>query len=274
MRAETEQKKVGLLVSIFIALLGFAGILRAEEWKPDPKLVELGKKVYNSRCVICHGEKGDGKGLVGVIHRVEKSGLVWTIYPRDFTSGVFKFRTTPTGCLPTDEDLVRVIRQGIPRAGMPGHADLSKEEIRAVVEYIKTFSERWQEEEPCEPIKVSMPKWVGCPDSVAKGKEIYKRMKCWECHGMEGRGDGPKADQLKDDWGDKIVPFDFTTGALKMGFQPDRLYLAFTTGLDGSGMPSYEDSLTDEERWHLVSYTLALMNRLKEIKKYGGGVCK
>ncbi len=272
MRVETKAHRWWLLSFLFV-LLSLTGILRAE-WKPDPKLVKLGKRVYMSRCVICHGEKGDGKGLIGVIHRVEKNGLVWTIYPRDFTSGVFKFRSTPSGCLPTDADLMRTVRNGIPRSGMPSHADLSKKEIRAVVEYIKTFSERWEEEEPCEPVKVKMPKWVGCPESVAKGKKIYKRMKCWECHGMEGKGDGPKADQLKDDWGDKIVPFDFTTGALKMGFQPDRLYLAFTTGLDGSGMPSFQDSLTDEERWHLVSYALKLMNRLKDIKKYGGGVCK
>lgn len=225
--------------------------------------IELGKKVYQKYCVICHGDKGDGKGLVGIIHRVEKTGLVWSVYPRDLTVGTFKFRSTSTGCLPTDDDLLRIITEGIPRAGMPSHEDVSLKERKAVIEYMKTFSPRWKEEEGCKSIAVKMPKWVGSDTSVVKGEKVYKDMKCWECHGYEGKGDGPKADQLKDDWGDKILPFDFTTGALKRGLAPEDVYITFTTGLDGTGMPSYEDSLKEEDRWHLVSYTLKLMGRLK-----------
>ena len=94
-------------------------------------------------------------------------------------------------------------------------------------------------------------------------EKIYKDMKCWECHGNEGKGDGTKANDLKDDWGDKILPFNFTTGTLKRGSSPENVYLTFTTGLDGTGMPSYEDSLNEEDRWHLVSYTLKLMGKVK-----------
>ena len=39
----------------------------------------------------------------------------------------------------------------------------------------------------------------------------------------------------------------------------ENVYLTFTTGLDGTGMPSYADSLKEDDRWHLVSYTLKLM---------------
>ncbi|MEO5356812.1 MAG: c-type cytochrome [Nitrospirae bacterium YQR-1] len=223
---------------------------------------DLGKKVFESRCVICHGAKGDGKGLVDVVHRNEKKGMVWAVFPRDFTSGVFKFRTTPTGCLPTEEDLVRVISGGIPRAYMPSSADLSKEELKAVTGYIKTFSKRWKEEKACNSIPIKKPSFVGTPDSVAKGEKLWENMKCWECHGKEGKGNGTKADSLKDDWGDKVIPFDFTSGATKMGFAPENVYAAYTTGLDGTGMPSYQDSLKEDDRWHLVSYTLKLMGRL------------
>ncbi|MBF0473992.1 MAG: cytochrome c, partial [Nitrospirae bacterium] len=89
-------------------------------------------------------------------------------------------------------------------------------------------------------------------------------MKCVECHGNEGKGDGPKSNTLKDDWGDQVIPFDFTSGATKMGFDPKNIYKAFSTGLDGSGMPSYGDSLSEDERWNLVSYTLKLMGRLNK----------
>ncbi len=222
------------------------------------------KRLYESRCVLCHGPRGDGKGKIGIVDRDSGSGRIWMIFPRDFTVGVFKFRTTPTGCLPTDGDLKRIIRDGVLRSGMPSHRDLSEGEVTDLVEYIKGLSPRWQEEEPCGAvIRAKRPDWVGSPESITRGKEIYKEMKCWECHGYEGRGDGPKSDRLKDDWGKPIWPFDFTTARLKRGTSPENVYLTFTTGLDGTGMPSYEDSLNEEERWHLVSYTLKLMGKVK-----------
>jgi mono/diheme cytochrome c family protein len=146
---------------------------------------------------------------------------------------------------------------------MPSHEDVPLADRKAVIEYIKTFSKRWKEEEACKPFPVKKPGFIGTTASLAKGKELYKAMKCWECHGDEGKGDGTKADKLKDDWGDKIIPFDFTSGATKMGFAPENVFTAYTAGLDGAGMPSYEDSMTEDERWHLVSYTLSLMGRLK-----------
>jgi len=241
-----------LLVGVWATMVVSAGDAFAGE-------VERGKEVYDKYCTICHGGKGDGKGLVGIIHRVEKKGLTWTIYPRDLTVGTFKFRTTPTGCLPTDDDLSRTVTSGILRSGMPSHIDVSEKDRLAVLEYIKSLSPRWEEEDPCEPISVIKPEWVGSASSVEKGETVYKDMKCWECHGYEGMGDGPKSGELKDDWGDKILAFDFTAGTLKRGSSPENIYLTFATGLDGTGMPSYEDSLKEEDRWHLVSFTLKLM---------------
>ena len=81
--------------------------------------IERGKAVYSSRCVICHGDQGDGMGLIGIVHRAQANGIVVTTYPRDFTAGVFKFRSTPSGTLPTDDDLMRIITEGISRSGMP-----------------------------------------------------------------------------------------------------------------------------------------------------------
>ncbi|MBI4848546.1 MAG: c-type cytochrome [Nitrospirae bacterium] len=224
----------------------------------------LGKKVYEERCMICHGASGDGKGLVGVIKRSEKSGRVLDVRPRDFTTGVFRFRSTPTGCLPADEDLMRLVDGGITKSFMPPHKDeLSLDEKKAVVAYIKIFSERWKEEEPCKAISAAKPKWLGSKASVEKGQKIYKDMKCWECHGDDGKGKGPKSNELKDDWGNQILPFNFTAGSLKRGANPEDVYITFTAGLDGTGMPSYEDSLNEEDRWHLVSYTLKLMGVVK-----------
>lgn len=58
---------------------------------------------------------------------------------------------------------------------------------------------------------------------LLEGKKLYKLMECWECHGYEGKGDGPTSNKLKDDKGNKILPFDFTTGALKRGSSPENV---------------------------------------------------
>ena len=230
-------------------------------------IIDKGKKVYEVRCLLCHGEKGDGKGLAGIIRRVEKNGQLQVIYPWDFTQGVFRFRTTPSGCLPDDKDLLGIITNGIPISLMPSYMHIPLEERNAIITYLKTFSDRWEEEEDedefCKPIAINIPEWIGSPDSVQKGEVIYKKMKCWECHGDLGAGDGPKAKDLKDDWGRTMLPFNFTSGELKKGSSPENVYVTFSTGLDGTAMPSYSDTLKEDDRWHLVSYTLKLMKKIK-----------
>ncbi|MBV6340419.1 c-type cytochrome [Candidatus Magnetobacterium casense] len=224
----------------------------------------LGKKVFQRRCAFCHGQKGNGNGYADFVYKTNEKGKIWKLYPRDFTQGVFRFRSTATGSLPTDADLLRLIEVGIPRSSMPPTRDLDDAERRAVVEYIKSLSPRWKDEGQGTAIEVGQkPDWVGSPESVEKGAQVWKEMKCWECHGEKGRGDGTKSDELKDDQKRAILPFDFTIGALKRGTTDEDIYLAYTTGLDGSGMPSYEDSLDNEKRWHLVSFTKKLMGKIK-----------
>lgn len=226
----------------------------------DAGLVEQGKAVYQSRCVICHGANGDGKGLTGIIHRVQQKGIRITILPRDFTAGMFKFRSTPSGYLPTDEDLMRTVKNGIARSGMPSHNDLTEAQRRAVIEYIKTFSDRWQTDGPGEPIEIGpTPDYVGTQESIDRGREMWAKAQCGKCHGETGRGDGPSSLQLKDSWGDQILPFDFTSGPLKGGASLREIYRTFVTGLDGTPMPSYQDALPEQDRWDLVSYCLELM---------------
>jgi hypothetical protein len=83
-------------------------------------------------------------------------------------------------------------------------------------------------------------------------------MQCSKCHGDLGKGDGPSAAALKDSWEYPIKVRDFTTG-IYLGGPTDRdLYLRFTTGMSGTPMPSFAESLTDEGRWALVRYVQSL----------------
>ena len=72
--------------------------------------VENGRHLYEANCVQCHGPEGRGDGY----------GAPFLVPPpRDFTAGQFKFRTTASGALPTDDDLFRTISRGANGTGMP-----------------------------------------------------------------------------------------------------------------------------------------------------------
>jgi cytochrome c oxidase cbb3-type subunit 2 len=219
--------------------------------------IKHGKAVYVQRCVGCHGEKGDGKGIA-------PSTVVFEIAPpRDFTSGVFKFRTTPTGSLPLDSDLYRTITAGIRGTAMPPWFNLLEQDRRDVIHYIKTFSPDFKAFPPEPPIAIPRPP-KPVPELIANGKKVFEDMKCWECHGHEGKGDGPKSDQLEDDFGNRIPPANFTKGIFKSGPRPEDIFRTFMTGLSGTPMPSFSDSFTSpDDGWALTFFVLSLSADMK-----------
>jgi cytochrome c oxidase cbb3-type subunit 2 len=125
------------------------------------------------------------------------------------------------------------------------------------VTYLKTLSKRWKDDAP-EPPLVIPPAPRATPQLLADGKILYARAKCAECHGETGKGDGPAAATLKDDFDRPIRPADFTRGELKGGATVVDIYRTMTTGLDGTPMPSFTDTLSDAERWAISYYVLSL----------------
>lgn len=218
--------------------------------------------LYYTACATCHGVKGDGKG---------PSAYQLNPRPLDFTRGLYKCRSTPWDSLPTDEDMFRTITRGMPGTKMPSWGLLLSEEQRwLLVQYIKTFSKRWEKEEPKAPIVIPDPPHdLGTPESIARGKEIYlTKGGCFTCHGEKGRGDGPIAHGLTDAWGFPIKPRDFTKGIYICGDSEKDIYRTLVTGLNGTPMPSYADSIQNEkERWYLVYYIRSL-ERKKNLFDY------
>ena len=210
--------------------------------------VTRGKQVYRRRCAGCHGPNGDGNGPAATFLDPR---------PRDFGLAVFKFRSTPSGSLPTDGDLYRTVTRGVRWTAMPPWHELPEKDRLAVIAYIKTFSPRWTEEKSEPAIVISDPP-PPSRELVARGKDLYAQAKCWECHGESGKGNGPSADQLEDDLGFKIRPTDFTRGQFKGGSSVRDVFRALSTGLDGTPMPSFADSMTDDERWTVSYYVLSL----------------
>lgn len=228
--------------------------LVAKKPQATEEAISAGKKVYDRWCWFCHGSGGAGDGPAADYMNPR---------PRDFTTGVYKLRTTESGGLPTDEDLFRTISRGIPGTAMPAwEGYLTETERWQVIFYIKRFSEDFSDPE-LDPYKIMVKVNSNVPlspESVARGEEVYKKAKCWECHGERGKGDGPSAiEGLKDDWGFLIRPFDLTKGwKFKGESTPNDIFYRFTTGVNGTPMPSYVDTLTEEERWHLANYVASL----------------
>ena len=214
--------------------------------------IEHGRAVYKRRCIGCHGEKGDGKGTApGTV-------LFAIALPRDFTAGVYKFRTTPTGSVPLDSDIYRTITVGIRGTAMPPWFNLPEEDRWDVIHFIKTFSPDFKQYPPDAPIPIGRPP-KPTPDLIARGKKVFEEMKCWECHGHEGRGDGPASGTQVDDFGNKIPPANFTLGVFKSGPRPADIFRTFMTGLSGTPMPSFVDSFSSpDEGWALTYFVLSL----------------
>ena len=177
--------------------------------------------------------------------------------PRVLTSGIFKFRSTPSGSLPTDADILRTITNGLHTTFMPRWAPTTPIERRDLVQYVKALSPRFKEEEQGTPIVVP-PVPPMTPQLATQGKQVWDKMQCAACHGDTGQGNGASASTLRDDWGFAAPPHDFTRGPLKVGDAPEDLYRAFMTGLNGSPMPSFADSISPEDAWALVAYVRSL----------------
>ena len=66
--------------------------------KTAPAASEAGKSLYMDKCAHCHGIEGDGNGDAA-------ENLVPR--PRDFTSGLYKIRSTESGNLPQPRTFLR-----------------------------------------------------------------------------------------------------------------------------------------------------------------------
>ncbi len=210
---------------------------------------DAGKQLYRRYCIGCHGAQGDGNG----------ENAPWIDpKPRDFTAAVFKCRSTPTGTLPTDEDLFESVTRGFITTNMPSWRPLTNHNRADLVAYIKTYAARWKTEMPGTPIVIP-PEPPITIESILHGRDLYLSVECWKCHGPAGHGDGPSAATLTDSKNNPIRPYDFSVGSrFKCGVTNQDLYRIFMTGLDGTPMPSYAETIKPADAWDLVHFLRTL----------------
>lgn len=224
--------------------------------------IERGRAVYSRLCAFCHGADGAGDGpAAGYLNPP----------PRDFTLGLYKWKSTPFDeYSPSDDDLARMISgmgshdsisgwDGMNATSMPGWSDtIGREDISNVAAYLKSLAG----------YEAAVKTVVGLsgkikPDeaSVDRGRKLFKD-RCSECHGSSGRGNATK--KLRDDWGARTWPRDLTEGwTFRAGSTPEDIYTRITAGIAGTQMPSFADpssqkSMTEAERWDVSNFVASL----------------
>ncbi len=250
---------------------------------------QMGMALYKQRCLVCHGEQGMGDGPA-MDYLYPK--------PRDFSLGLFKYKTTPGTTLPKDSDLFDAIKFGLfPGTGMPGWDTLlSDEQISSLIPVIKSFdmTAAWAPEDADdeafdedgyylkddyvqitenEPLKGQI---AFSDESVAQGETVFKEI-CGKCHGSEGRGNITSGKKLEDDWGNRLWPRDLTkpwtwrTTNVAGGDEKSReetvqrIYSRLSIGIPGTPMPAHrateegnEDSVSIDDRWHIANFVYSL----------------
>jgi DMSO reductase family type II enzyme heme b subunit len=207
-----------------------------------------GKAVYEQKCLLCHGVKGDGNGA-GAEHLAPR--------PRDFTKGLYKIRSSANKT-PSDQDLFRIITEGMPGTSMPGWAVLPEKDRWNLVAYLKTFAPD-AFKEPAK--KLELPKDVSSSaESIKRGKEMFEAIECHKCHGNEGRADGPSRSELKDEWGHPIPPANLAKRwTFRGGASRTEIATRIANGVLGTPMPAFLDSVEKpEDIWHLTNYIFSL----------------
>ncbi len=250
------------------AIVAAALLARTTAWTDGPTvdadLLERGRRVFDEKCARCHGKTGDGQGPAAKVLKNK---------PRDFTMAVFKFRTTKTDGLPSDADFFRSLSDGFPAYGMQPFGDLPEDDRWAIVAHLKTLVAtgldarlRRQAQENGEAVDeadiarivaertrpgtaITVPAEPGGHDAgaVERGKALFRDVKtynCANCHGPDGRGDGPEADNLKDDWGFSVRPRDLSRQRefRHSGWRPEDTVARILTGIPGTPMPAHPDA--------------------------------
>lgn len=234
---------------IAIAQISICPVVWADQPSPNPS---EGRRAYLQACARCHGVEGRGDGV---------DAKRFYPRPRDFTHGVYKFRSTASGTPPTDEDLFQTVTHGLPGTHMPDWRHLDEASRLSLVDYLKSLSDVFQTMAP-EPLAIAQDPGAHGAD-LTKGKSLYEQLGCAACHGQSGRANGSSAAGLVDDWGAPIRPANLTQGwNYRGGAKEHSVMVRVLSGIDGAGMPSYAGVVSPEDAWHLAYYVTSLQEPL------------
>ena len=241
-----------MIAWILVATLAWAG------WPATAGAEDL--DLYLRHCAVCHGPEGRGDGPA--------AGLL-SPRPRDFATGVYKFRSTPSGSLPVVADLVRTLQTGLPGTSMPSYEGLlSAQEIERLSHFVLSLAPA--QARRAAPVTLGVPP-PPSPGALSRGKALYERMGCGGCHDADGRPRGGRpvvegpglpsfAPELAEPW------------TFRGGGDAESIARRLLTGIDGSAMPSFAASLTPADAWGVAHYVVSLAREPAWVERDPGRV--
>ena len=203
-----------------------------------------GWALYDRFCLACHGASGDGLGPA--------APYTWG-RPRALTAGEYRWRSTPIGQPPTDDDLRATLRNGARGTSMHGFA-LEDAQLDQLVDVVKAFAPD-AFRTAGTPIALASPPR---PDPE-RGAALWTKLGCASCHGATGAGDGPAAKARA------RAPYDLRGQPVRRPRATDddaarrhAIVMSIATGLAGTPMPGYAGSAPDADLWALADHVMAI----------------
>ena len=135
-------------IPVFLFVLVSAGISLAQQ-NYSPGDVDDGRRLYVASCSVCHGPEGESVPGVELDHG--------------------KFRRGSS-----DDDLVDIIRKGIPGTAMPPHT-FTPFQARTVVAYLRYMA-------------ASPSRGPASAGDAVHGKAVFESKGCLNCHRVNGNG--------------------------------------------------------------------------------------
>ena len=188
-----------------------------------PEVVELGKKLYAQNCSVCH--QADAIGIPGFAPSLANA---------EFLS------------VASDKFLLSTIRAGRPGTGMPPFAHLGRDQGRAILAYLRSFSDQPNRSAEIDAQPVAH-------GDAAHGGMLYTQI-CSTCHGPEG--DGYMAGGTGTAIGKVGTLAKVSDGFLRTTIKEGRS----NTRMLGFSGPAAMADLTDQEIDDVIVYLRTLVN--------------
>jgi mono/diheme cytochrome c family protein len=236
----------------------------------EPSAGSRGERLYARHCSACHGNAGDGQGRAAR-HLFPR--------PRDLRRAPNRLVSTLNG-IPTLDDLVSMLRRGMPGTSMANFQQLSADELELLAREVVRFRRQGLREQLVQahaddgaaiddgeisqlvdslsaPGHVVVPPDISAGDapSLARGQELYERLGCVTCHGADGAGTWDQT--WYDERGLPVRSRDLAQEPFKGGMEPDSVYLRIVAGMPGSPHPA-TSGLNADQSVDLVRYCSSL----------------
>jgi mono/diheme cytochrome c family protein len=230
-----------------------AGQRHAKPGKQEPPSLERGKQVYLEKCAYCHGDEGKGDGPAADYSMPQ---------PRNLTKGHIKIRSTSFGKIPTDEDLLNIINNGLRGTTMPGWKHLPENDRKSLLIFVKSLSNKFEKfvkkGKAHKVVKVGKEPPLS-PESIERGKTLFMTQ-CSGCHGVKGRGDGVATQRIVDYSSSAIWPRNLSQPwTFRRGSTRKDIFKTLRTGLSTTAMPKFSPKVfKDEQIWDIVNFVSSL----------------